>query len=67
MVIPRRIRDAVGLRAGEVEITEDGAAVRIEPISDEALSEKNGRLVIPASGVVVDDQLVRDLRDADQR
>ena len=67
VVIPRRIRDAVGLRAGEVEITADGAAVRIEPLSDEGLSEKNGRLVIPASGTPIDDQLVRELRDADQR
>jgi hypothetical protein len=66
-VIPRALRDRVGLRAGEVEITADGAGVRIEPVAGEGLVEEAGRLVIPASGVAVDDALVRDLRDADQR
>jgi AbrB family looped-hinge helix DNA binding protein len=67
VVIPRRIREQVGLRAGEVEITVDGAAVRIEPLAGEGLIEKDGRLVISAEGVVIDDEVVRELRDADQR
>lgn len=67
VVIPRRLRDEVGMHAGDVEITVDGAAVRIEPLAGEELIEEHGRLVIPASGAVVDDDIVRELRDADQR
>lgn len=67
VVIPRRLRDEVGLHAGEVEITVDGAGVRIEPLAGEGVIEKDGRLVISAAGVVIDDEVVRELRDADQR
>ena len=67
MVIPRQLREQVGLGPGEVEITVDGAAVRVEPVAGEGLVEVGGRLVIPASGADVDDELVRELRDADRR
>jgi AbrB family looped-hinge helix DNA binding protein len=67
VVIPRALRDRVGITPGEVEITADGAGVRIEPLAGEGLVEVGGRLVIPASGVAVDDALVRELRDGDQR
>lgn len=67
LVIPRALRDRVGLRAGEVELTVDGAGIRIEPVPGEELEEVEGRLVIPASGVPVDDALVLALRDADRR
>lgn len=67
VVIPRVIREQVGLGTGEVEVTVDGAGVRIEPIAGEGLTEVEGRLVIPSSGVAVDDALVRALRDAGQR
>ena len=66
-MIPRVIREQVGLGTGEVEVTVDGAGVRIEPIAGEGLTEVEGRLVIPSSGVAVDDALVRALRDAGQR
>ncbi len=66
VVIPREIRRRVGLGSGEVEITVDGAAVRIEPVAGEDLVEVDGRLAIPASGVRVDDELVRVLIDADR-
>lgn len=67
MVIPRQLRDRVGITPGEVEITVDGAGVRIEPVAGEGLVEVDGRLVIPVSGVELDDAVVRELRDADQR
>lgn len=67
LVIPRQLRERVGLSPGEVEITVDGAGVRIEPVAGEGLVERAGRLVIPASGAVVDDALVEALRDADRR
>ena len=66
MVIPREIRRRVGLGAGEVEVTVDGAAVRIEPIAGDELVEVDGRLAIPASGLTIDDQLVRELIDAER-
>ena len=66
-MIPRQLRDRVGITPGEVEITVDGAGVRIEPVAGEGLVEVDGRLVIPVSGVELDDAVVRELRDADQR
>jgi AbrB family looped-hinge helix DNA binding protein len=67
VVIPKRLRDDIGLRPGEVEVTIDGAALRVEPLAGESLDERDGRLVIPAAGTRIDDDLVRALRDAGQR
>jgi AbrB family looped-hinge helix DNA binding protein len=59
LVIPKQLRDQVGMQAGPVEVTVDGAALRVEPVAGEELAEENGRLVT--------DEMVRALRDADQR
>jgi AbrB family looped-hinge helix DNA binding protein len=67
LVIPKALRDSVGLRPGEVEVTADGAALRVEPISGESLEERDGRLVIPSSGSPLSDDVIRELRDASQR
>lgn len=67
LVVPKVLRDRIGLRAGVVELTADGTGIRIEPVAGEGLVEEGGRLVIPALGVDVDDELVRALRDADRR
>lgn len=67
VVIPKELRERLGLRPGDVEISADGSAVRIEPVCDETLEERDGRLVIPASGHAIDAEQVRALRDADQR
>lgn len=67
VVVPKRLRDAVGLVPGEVEVTQDGAGLRIEPAAGDGFVRKQGRLVIPRSGAVIDDDVVRQLRDADQR
>jgi len=67
LVIPKRLRDHLGLRPGEVEVTAEGTGLRVEPVAGESLDEREGRLVIPASGVQIDDDLVRSLRDAGQR
>jgi hypothetical protein len=48
-------------------VTVDGAALRIEPVAEEAVERRGGRLVIPRSGVALDDDDVRALRDADRR
>src|SRR3546814_5289256 len=67
LVIPKPLRDRLGLRPGEVEVTADGAALRVEAVAGGDVEERRGRLVIPAGGepITIDD--VRSLRDADQR
>lgn len=67
LVIPKPLRDHLGLRPGAVEVSADGAALRVEPLAGDSLDEREGRLVIPPSGALVDDDLVRSLRDAGQR
>lgn len=67
LVIPKQLRDQLGMCPGEVEIVADGTGIRVEPPAFDDLVEQDGRLVIPASGTDIDDALVRALRDADQR
>jgi AbrB family looped-hinge helix DNA binding protein len=67
LVIPKVLRDGLGLVPGEVEVIPDGAGLRIEPLADDQLEDEDGLLVIPAADVAVSDDLVRTLRDADQR
>lgn len=67
LVIPKPLRDEVGIAAGEVDVTVDGAALKIEAPAGDDLEERDGRLIIPAGGVVVDDALVEALRDAGRR
>ena len=67
LVIPKALRDSLGLQPGEVDVQADGAGLRVEPVSGESLDERDGRLVIPASGVSLDDDAVRSLRDAGRR
>jgi AbrB family looped-hinge helix DNA binding protein len=67
LVVPKALRDRLGLRAGPVEIEADGASLRVEPITGKNLRRRSGRLVIPASGVTLNDEGVRALRDADRR
>jgi AbrB family looped-hinge helix DNA binding protein len=67
LVIPKQLRDHVGLRPGPVEVTVDGSSLRVEPLAGKSLDERHGRLVIPRAGVPIDDDAVRALRDATQR
>lgn len=67
LVIPKTLRDRLGLVPGEVEVSADGAALRVEPIMSDDLEQHGDRLVIPKSGITLDDDAVRALRDADQR
>lgn len=66
-MIPKPLRDRVGLRPGVVEVVADGAALRVEPLAGESLVERGDLLIIPASGTPIDDDTVRALRDDDQR
>ncbi len=67
LVIPKPLRDRLGLRPGEVEVFPDGAALRVEAVVGDGVEEDGGRLVIPASGTSITDADVGALRDADQR
>jgi bifunctional DNA-binding transcriptional regulator/antitoxin component of YhaV-PrlF toxin-antitoxin module len=67
LVIPRALRDRIGLaEGGDVELELDGAAVRIEPVSGGDLKDVAGLLVIPATGTPLSGDLVRELIDADR-
>jgi AbrB family looped-hinge helix DNA binding protein len=67
LVIPKALRDSLGLVPGKVEVTPDGAGLHVEPVAnDDLAAEEDGFLVIPADAPV-SDELVRTLRDADQR
>jgi AbrB family looped-hinge helix DNA binding protein len=67
LVIPKVLRDRLGLAQGEVEVEADGADLRVRPVADDALDEQDGWLVVPAFGNRITDEDVRELRDADQR
>jgi AbrB family looped-hinge helix DNA binding protein len=67
LVIPKILRDRLGLRPGDVEVSADGAGLRVEPLAADDLAEVEGRLVIPAGGDPVTDEDVRALRESDQR
>lgn len=66
-MIPKPLRERVGLRAGAVDVTVEGTGLRIEPLASERLDERDGRLVITAGASGIDDEAVRSLRDAGQR
>lgn len=67
LVIPKSLRDRLGLRPGEVEVTADGGALRVEPVATERLVEVSGRLTIPEVDVLITDDDVRTFRDSEQR
>ena len=68
LVIPKGLREQIGLEVGEVDITVDGAALRVEAVQLGQLVESSGRLVVTgASASPLSDDVVQALRDADQR
>lgn len=67
VVIPKELRDRVGLQAGELEIHVSGAGLHLESPTGDGLVERQGRLLVAAAGAPVTDDDVRALRDADRR
>ena len=67
VVLPKALRDQVGITAGEVEVTVSGAGLKIEPITTGGLVEENGRLYLAGGGVTMTDDDLREFRHADQR
>jgi hypothetical protein len=39
----------------------------VDPFAGDEIEERDGRLVVPRMGSAIDDDMVTDLRDADQR
>ena len=66
LVVPRVLRDQIGLVPGEVSITAEGTALRIEPVSSGGFVVKDGRLQL-AHGFSMTDEEFREFRLADQR
>lgn len=66
VVIPKALRDAVGLVPGEVEIVVSGAGLRIEGRTT-ALIEIDGELLLPSTGTPVTSDEIRELRFDVQR
>lgn len=67
LVIPKQLREEVGLAPGSsVEVSIDGVGIRIESVSGTGFEERDGFLVIPATGRSITDADVRELRLADQ-
>lgn len=67
LVIPRSIRDRIGLaHGGDVDLELDGAAVRIQPVAGVDLREDGDLLVIPATGTALTSASVQELIDADR-
>ncbi|MFV0535627.1 MAG: AbrB/MazE/SpoVT family DNA-binding domain-containing protein [Cumulibacter sp.] len=67
IVIPAVIRERLGMTAGPVDIHIEGAGIRIDVEASDDLIEKDGRLIIPATGARLSSEHVRELRLADQR
>lgn len=67
VVIPKELRDRLGLLPGELELHVDGAGLHLEPVSTDRLAQEGDLLVVPASGATLTDDDVVALRDADRR
>lgn len=67
LVVPKALRDQAGITAGEVEVSLDGAAIRVESVASDELVEQDGLLLLPAGGPELGSDEVRELRLADQR
>jgi AbrB family looped-hinge helix DNA binding protein len=67
MVIPRPLRERIGLDGGGTVVIEiEGSGLRIRPVTGDQLREEGDLLVIPRTGVTIDDTTVREIIDADR-
>lgn len=66
-MIPKSLRDAVGLGPGEVSVTVVGAGLRIEPLATDNLVESHGLLLLADDGPALSTDEIDELRRADQR
>lgn len=67
LVIPTPLRDAIGLRPGEVIVTVVGAALHIEPVFEDQLVERDSLLLLSDADQPLSAEELRDARLVDQR
>lgn len=67
VVVPKRLRDEIGLVPGPVEVTVVGAALQVQPLAGDTLVEEEGLLLLPRASEPLSVDQVRVLRHADQR
>ena len=67
LVIPKELRNRVGLVPGEVDVFAEGAGLRIELVSTDNLVERDGHLLLPSGGDQLTEDDVREFRLADQK
>lgn len=61
LVIPKALRERLGLQHGEVEIEADGADLRVRAVGRAVLIDDDGWLVVPSGGAIVTDDDVQTL------
>lgn len=62
VVLPKTLRDAVGIRAGAIEVTIHGGGLLLQPVAGDQLQQVHGLLLLsPGDPMTVDD--VNQLRD----
>lgn len=67
-MIPKALREQIGLfGAGPVDIEVDGTSIRIEPLAEAEIVERDGLWVIPAAGTPITFEMVDELRRGTQR
>lgn len=67
IVVPKSLRDEIGLAVGPVDVYVEGTRIVVEPIPAEGFVERDGMTLIPASGESVNGDMVRDLLDQGRR
>jgi hypothetical protein len=67
LVIPKSLREQSGITVGEVEVSLDGPATRIESVTTDDLVEEDGLLLPPKGGQELGADAVRELRPAGRR
>jgi AbrB family looped-hinge helix DNA binding protein len=67
IVIPKAMREQIGLVPGPVNVHVEGARVVIEPLTHDGFVQEGSLWVIPASGERVTDEMVRALLDEGRR
>ncbi|CAN5486989.1 hypothetical protein BH18ACT8_BH18ACT8_16780 [soil metagenome] len=66
-MIPKELRDRIGLQPGEVDVHVDGAGLRVEQVATDDLEQRAGRLIAPATTGGLTDADVARVRDLGQR
>lgn len=67
IVIPAALREKLGIVPGPVDLVVNGTGIQIEVPAADNIVERDGRLVIGASGATLTADDIRELRLADQR